>query len=545
MFRVMIVDDEEPVREAIRILGEWNQLEVDEIIEAGDGRTGLQLLRDQKPDIVLVDMKMPELSGIEFLQKAAVECRNTLNIVISGYDDFEYTHQAIQSRAIDYLLKPINKTELNLALQKAVASLKQRKREEKALKDIHSKLDLSLPSLKEKIFISLLQEDGAPLLGPESLQIIGYQERDLLGAAIFRITNLANIARIHYDNELGHLLTSLITLINGKTRDGQQFFGFRNPQNEREIICVIMGTAPLEQLEGAAFSQLQAIVEDMENSCGIIGVAGIGQFRTDLDKVGDSYHCARSIINNHNLLAMEGRVWSKEDEPFAKETQSILTQNALIRNAIENGSLGYLQNIIRQYLKKVKDSAFFSFRDATRTLDEFLIMMDNIALEYGEPPGNPRIDRNPLRIGQIELDYHSFEDYSELLVRLAEYFYNQISSYIKSSKDFNINEIKEYIDRNYHEEIKISFFTEKYYLSRVYLMKLFKKEFGFGIYEYVLKVRMNRAKELLGDPSIKILNISQMLGYHDHNYFSKAFKNYFGISPTDYRSLILEQNDEG
>jgi two-component system response regulator YesN len=545
MFQVLIVDDEEPVREAIRILGDWDKFEVNEIYEAGDGKTGLQILREEKPDIVLVDMRMPELNGIEFLQKAAVECPNTLNIVISGYDDFEFTRQAIQSRAVDYLLKPINQTELNSALRKAVDDLKQRKSEENALKDIHSKLELSLPSLKEKVFLSLLEDSGSLVLDDASLQIIGYHERALLGVAILRITNLAKITRLNYHNDVGLLITSLITTINQYTNDEQQLFSFRNPHNEREIIIFIVGTGLCAQFGQLTFSQLQIILQDLENRYGVNGVAGISEFQSDWYKMADSYRFAESMINNHNLLNMEDRVWYQQPQQFSKENQSILTQRALIHTAIENGSLGYLQTIINQYLKKIKDAAFFSLRDAARALDELIIMMDDIALEYGAPIDNARNYRNHLRVGQVELDYLTFEDFSALLICLMEHFYNQINSYIKSGKDFNVYEIKDYIDRNYHEEIKISFFSDKYYLSRVYLMKLFKREFGFGIYEYVLKVRMNRAKELLGDPSIKILNISQMLGYNDHNYFSKAFKNYFGIAPTDYRSMILKQAEKG
>ena len=84
-------------------------------------------------------------------------------------------------------------------------------------------------------------------------------------------------------------------------------------------------------------------------------------------------------------------------------------------------------------------------------------------------------------------------------------------------------------------------FTDKYYLSREYIMKLFKQEYKCGIHEYVQNIRMKKAKELLNDMQIKIKNISQILGYSDTNYFSKAFKNYYGISPTEYRASTLNK----
>ncbi|MCK9170164.1 MAG: helix-turn-helix domain-containing protein [Treponema sp.] len=96
--------------------------------------------------------------------------------------------------------------------------------------------------------------------------------------------------------------------------------------------------------------------------------------------------------------------------------------------------------------------------------------------------------------------------------------------------------IKEYLDQKYMEEVTLDSLSEHFYFTKEYLSRLFKKEFGCGIYEYVLQVRMNRAKQLLKDPSVQIQQIAEQLGYNDSNYFSKAFRTYTGISPTDYRT---------
>ncbi|MFT3984436.1 MAG: response regulator [Lachnospiraceae bacterium] len=98
--------------------------------------------------------------------------------------------------------------------------------------------------------------------------------------------------------------------------------------------------------------------------------------------------------------------------------------------------------------------------------------------------------------------------------------------------------IRDDIEKNYATDISISMFSEKYFFSKEYLSKLFKKQYGIGIYEYALKLRMNRAKELLSNNTIQIQEISDRLGYSNNNYFSKAFKNYYGISPTDYRDRL-------
>ncbi len=98
-----------------------------------------------------------------------------------------------------------------------------------------------------------------------------------------------------------------------------------------------------------------------------------------------------------------------------------------------------------------------------------------------------------------------------------------------------IQQIKSYIEGNYCSDIKIQYFSEKYFISREYLSKLFKENYGFGIYEYVLMLRMSKAKELLAHTEMQIQEISDLIGYSNNNYFSKAFKTYYGVSPSEYR----------
>lgn len=114
----------------------------------------------------------------------------------------------------------------------------------------------------------------------------------------------------------------------------------------------------------------------------------------------------------------------------------------------------------------------------------------------------------------------------------------------KKEEETNLNPdtvveiIHDYIEKNYSKNIKISMFADKYFFSKEYLTRQFKGKYHCGIYEYVLQVRMARAKELLADPALKIQDVAQRVGYTDHNYFSKAFRTYFGISPSVFRQEI-------
>ncbi len=112
----------------------------------------------------------------------------------------------------------------------------------------------------------------------------------------------------------------------------------------------------------------------------------------------------------------------------------------------------------------------------------------------------------------------------------------------KSMQTYSINEtvliIKDFIDKNYAKDMSLTYFSEKYFFSKEYLSKVFKERYDIGIYEYALKVRMERARTLLENDSLSISDISERLGYNDSNYFSKAFRTYFGMSPSKYRGVM-------
>jgi two-component system response regulator YesN len=185
---------------------------------------------------------------------------------------------------------------------------------------------------------------------------------------------------------------------------------------------------------------------------------------------------------------------------------------------------------------KWRTGEMFSIGEADRVVQDFVILMNDMAMDLKVAPEKLPINgQSSLREIGIGADFANFDQYEKLLLRLLEYYGNEIRGSLTANRPFEVGDIKTYIDNHYFEDIKISLFTEKYYLSREYLMKLFKLQFGVGIHEYVQKVRMDKAKLLLDDPTLKIQDISAMLGYKDKNYFSKAFRNYYSVSPTEYR----------
>lgn len=546
MYKVLIIDDEEPLREAISILGDWKALSVSDVFEATNGKEGLEMIGEHQPDLVMVDMKMPEMNGVEFLRVIEQEYPEMMTIVISGYNDFEFTKQAIHSKVADYLLKPINRRELNEALHKAfdVIEAKRQLQNESISRNIA--YNLSVPKLKEKMYLSIIEGSFKPYNHSAFLSLIGADKQGRqFGAIVLRILNIESIRDSRFKRDIELLYFAVENVINDMSSDRVQCFSFANPKQEREMIAVytLSGGYPqewtyrLEQLVKQAVAHLGSLF-------GMIAAGGVGPCFGDPIGIAESYKAARAALLETDLLRMKGQgVTGSSDKPTAvRDIHSLTSRMPLIRNALEAGNLHHARTILSEFTAKVKTSETFSLGDADRMIHEAAVLFNDMALELGvsadqiPPSGGERALRS---LGMMT-DFATFDEFEHLLMLILERYGELIGKKLAGNRPFNAADIKDYIDKHYFEDIKISMFTEKYYLSREYLMKLFKQHFGYGIHEYVQKVRMDKARQLLDDPNLKIQDISEMLGYKDKNYFSKAFRNYYSISPSEYRSSRME-----
>ncbi|MEC0236735.1 response regulator [Paenibacillus kribbensis] len=544
MYNVLIIDDEEPLREAIRIVGDWEHLGIEHIYEATNGRLGLEMLSQYNIDVVMVDMKMPELNGIEFLRAIEKAYPHLLTIVISGYNDFEYTRQAIQSRVVDYLLKPIHRQDLNQALRKAVDILASRKQSENEFISQNITLNMSLPKLKEKLYLSILDRSFKRQANTALLPLIGADNPgNRFGVSVLRLLNRDEVrrTRFHGDTEL---MDFAVTNVLAQTSDERlSCFSFPHPRREREVISVCTLAPGQEEHMALLLAQVtQKAVTNLHGLFGMVVSAGVGQPCTDVVELASAYADAKALIHSTDVLKLEGAsvLHTAPRQMIKSEEVQWTDRLLLIQKDAQTGQANRAKVLLNDLLKSLASGSVFRLQDADRLIREFHFLLREAAVELGasvsassQKGAFGEVER--VAEGELTADFTSFADYGQRLTRMLELYIAGVQHAQAGNQPFDISDIKKHIDRYYFEDIKISFFAETYFLSREYLMKLFKQQFGYGIHEYVQKVRMDKAKELLSDSSLKIQEISDMLGYKDKNYFSKAFRNYYQVSPSEYR----------
>ena len=594
MYKVLIVDDEKPVRQAIELSGNWGDLHIGERMEASNGFEALELVKEYHPDIILLDIKMPVMDGIEFMKSAQAVAPKARFIIISGFDEFQYAQQAIEFNAIGYLLKPVIKKELNLALHKAVRALNnERQKVESEL--VGRKLEnLTVPLLKEKLFTTLIESTGnhPPILADYKALSRAGEPNMLYGVAIFSMLNFQNICLNRFQGDLFSAYFSITNVLNELSHSWSRGFSFKHNKNKHEAILVLEIPSSQEaEVKRMSTEHLTIMTCKLEELFNLYSVVALGGFYHQVEDLYASFREAEIILNSVNIL-QEGQTVFTECELDGSQVGvdnvgignagegkinggkfTLLDKREKLLRAVKSGSVEYVQDVLEEFFQIIQLAGYFSIEDARRSAKEFMMTMESILqqldirvkdveviksdsinrnTEEGAGAGDWKEDHSRIgedgghlsphyRRGELTLPIGSLQDLRSFTFEVIGKVMALVQRQQHVADKLDVYEIKDFIERNYDKEIKLKYFSEKYFLSKEYLSKLFKEEFQYGIYEYLLKVRMEKAKRMLDDTSVQIQQVSERLGYNDNHYFSKAFKKYFGISPSEYRAKLSQQ----
>src|SRR5690606_16490391 len=378
MINVIIIDDEEPLREAIKILGQWDELGVSHIYEANNGKAALELLAQHSIDIALIDMKMPEMNGKQLLQELERKYPRLLTIVISGYDDFEYTKQAIRSRVVDYLLKPINRQELNQSLRKAVDLMEARRKEEEESIHQNITLNMSLPKLKEKLYLSLIDRSYTRYYNEDLVKLIGAdQPNQLLAAVSIYMLNMKQLAKRRFKEDIDLLHFAVTNIVHDITSSYFQSFSFANPKRERDIITILTFEGSYrEDMLYKLYHQMNKLSTTLRELFQLEVVIGIGSPVHNIQELTVSFDQAKRAVMKYDLKREynSGAVMKSDDalEGNTSEYQSVLTRLNQLKQASEAGRA--MQSFYQYLAGQLEKAEQFTLGQSEKLLEEMIIM---------------------------------------------------------------------------------------------------------------------------------------------------------------------------
>lgn len=532
--KALIVDDEKHVRDAIQLLADWKKHGITEVLQAADGEDAVELIREHSPQIVMTDMRMPRKDGAELLTWLHTYAPDIKVLVISGYDDFEYVRHAIRHGGMDYILKPVNPVALNEALEKAAASW-HRDEENRRRSTIQGiEMNQMKPLYMDRLWTDLITGRG----NKEHL-IEQIRERILLPDQV-QACSIAVVSDMHFDKELlakfrnrrDLLAFTLINICNELLK--QKGAAFRHMDKPGVIIIFCWDhSLPLSSL-------LQGINEGIYTALRRrvhFGTANAAHFPEDLPR---GYQEAERALWCRNLLDRNSRIHSGRCvESSGARTLRLASYEEKFRLAALSGSKEQIESAAYQWLAEVKQRGAVSPEHLKRWNSEW----DWLQHQWTEPEAiGGQTPEEDAEISQdlpspLPLDDEGLLSWDSWRLQITGRIYaaSRVMTQRHSRENHIIHDIARYLEHSYHEEISLQDIASRFFLSREYISRKFRQEFGVTLSDFLGRIRIDKAKVLLLNPHLRIAQIAEMVGYQDEKYFSKVFKKLEGQTPNDYR----------
>lgn len=518
MYKVVVADDEVWIREGLKQTIDWDLLGVGTVDCAENGLEVLEIIKNSDPDIVITDIRMPNISGIEILQYIRDNGKKARTIIISGYRDFTYAQQAVKFGAYDYILKPIDEKILEEIVKKCILEIEEERSKKLEKERLLHDIKLKNIELKEVFFEEVFQKNSfIPDMVFEKFEAYGIKlkkEMFLVSTIILPGYRSANIS-----------LEKIVDRVNTVLTD---FRDIAFPMKKNEIVMLLStDNRELNVLKSAAIEQGRIILDALEELYNLHAVLGIGEEVHSIENVRLSYVKARAA-GSYGIVN-EIAVVDLDIINCGVDNHMEVSFKECFKNGDKKLVIQLLKNKFRILLTKQVLFSIDEFKLVfIRYIDSLLVEIENLI------PYQTRLSCKDKAVKALN-EKNSLESIffwsEEFLSELLERSLNEKGS----SKRRVVEDVIRYINNNYYKDITLQDAANEVYLNPTYLSKVFSEETGENFSRYIIKIRIERAKELLKDQSLKLYTISDMVGYRDVSHFTKTFKEVVGITPAHFR----------
>lgn len=511
--KVMVIDDEPNIREGLKTLIDWETLHCTLIGEAQNGVEGIEKIRLLKPDLVIVDIKMPEVDGIQLIETITHMGMETQFIVLSGYQDFNYAKRAMECHVNHYILKPIDEDLLVLKVKEIYNYLQNKLKKQK---DLEHQIQLSKEQMIK--YIVMGHETAEPYLNSTT----GYEELnrwyDLklpwLTYTVLLVDTLEVGMNFKERNSMKQYLNRSGTYSAFFETDG--LIGILVKNQDLDKHC-----ESLQLLRKWVFRQYQKEA-----------VITIGITVNELKEISKSYTFARYLMDHRFLYG---------NQTILQEQTLLLLQNSKHSNSYEadtevklyqfvcTNQQDQVNNILEDMRGYMESSGWDTERVKAFYMHVYVSVMTSlIEHQHGLLEReflNPKVFETLYQQSNL-FKLHGFIKYQ--LLTICEFIEE-----MKPQKTLEM--VLDYMKHHYQEDIKIEALGKVFHYSSNYLGKQLKKETGKTFNVLLDEVRLKEAQKLLCKTELKVYEIAQITGFHDPDYFTAKFKKYFGLSPKEYR----------
>ena len=494
--QVMILDDEYIILDGLCSFP-WSDYGYHISATARNGLEGLEKLEQAKPDLILTDVKMPGMDGLDFAEKAHEIYPNAVIVILTGYDSFAYAQKAISIGVEEYLLKPVDYDELKAMAARIAGEIHAKKEKQQEIRDLKKYFNRSVPQLRSKFAGNLLygriQGKGVVKEQAESL----------------------NLTIEKYIVCVGRKVVG-----ENKIHTGDKWI--------EEFACInifeeIFNDFGIHVLSDYNTAHMNFGLSDVE----------VDEYQANAQYRKAQTACRQCVYLGTNIILRY------EDLQYEKQTDFVITSGEKTH---------FMMTLFQDSFEKAEDELHQMFRNAPEDVSPVKFAAMDLLLGCMKFPyicavdseiHNKNWNLSVLQDGIKRIC--QCENTEEVLNCLLNLFGTLIKQNTEGTDERNrklVQSVLSYIEKNYSGDLSMDDLTEKFHVSRTYISRLLKKYAGKSFLEYLTDVRFQQVEKLIADNKYKQYEIAEMVGYKDFGYYIKVFKKRYGITPNEFRKYI-------
>ncbi|WP_270563071.1 response regulator [Clostridium beijerinckii] len=534
LYRIMIVDDEEEIRLGIIKKIDWEANGFIVVGDAENGQDALEKAEKLQPDVIMTDIKMPFMDGLELGKKLLELMPSTKIIVFSGCDDFEYAHKAIKINVVEYVLKPINSAELIEVLVRLKEQLDREYNEKRNLETLYKHYIKSLPVIREQFLVGAIEGRINEEQWHEQMEELGidFKYKHLTVGIIQADGTLSfeeNLNNFSGQKESALTPISIKKIVDENMGKYCKFISFIYSG-----MVIVMGNFEKKEDILLFIKGINEVCKVYKRIMSLTISAGIGYVYSNPSQIRFSYRTAQNALDYRFILGAGKAIYIDDVEPDNSiQLQLDEREERAMLNAIKISSENEISEAIDSLFKKTEDLLlpFNQYRIyLMEIMTSLLKLVQTYAFDIEEIFGE-----NFNAYSYLE-SFNSIHEVKKWIIEKAI----RINSYIKreriNSSMMLIEKAKQYIKENYSDyDVSVEKLCSKLHVSPTYFSTMFKKETGTSFVNYLTATRLEEAVKLLNTTDDKTYMIAEKVGYPEANYFSYVFKKQFGVSPSKYR----------
>lgn len=526
-YKVLLVDDEEEVVQIIMRKINWEELGFSVIGYANNGVKALEMVEEFQPDVVMTDIKMPYMDGMELSNRIKTEFPATKVLIFTGFDEFEYAKEAVHLEVEEYILKPVSRVELTNVFTQLKIKLDQEISEKRNVEILQKYYLESLPLLQANFYTTLIE---GKIREEEIPKYLSDYQISFHGPCFCCL--VIHTSSSQAPKDVNPLLLSTSVQKQAKEHLGERW--------QAKCFSYLGNTILIAQLKNE--KEVSELTDECDRFCryaqGIIGAVitvGIGQVCRNILELSQSYSGAREAVSYRVIYGASRAINIKE----------IVPQKMSISGVANDTELSYLFKMIRlgsgEDVAKAAEKYLNHISSLEKSLQQHNIDVMELVGALCRFSTNNDIaieafsgDMREMYSRLLDLEPDALRKWLiEISLSFREKF---ISARSRSTQSF-VWKAKEYVQNNFaDEELSLDKICKVLSVSNSYFSTTFKKETGNSFIGYLTDYRMDQASRLLIETNEKSYIIAKNVGYADPNYFSYVFKRRFGVSPSKYRT---------